>query len=466
MPLKGRPLALLAGGGGAFLAVLAWLLFVPSGGDAPRQRPPFVLPTTLAAIEQRDLVPVVDLTGTIRALARAELAFDVAGIVSSLEVDEGSLVRAGQLLATTDGSEARAAVASREAELLVATRELELILAGVRPEERRRLAADLDVARAEERLAVLELERGEVLLQRDVLSAADLDRLRSQLEAARGRTASAVQRVAEAEAGPRPEDVAVAEARRSAAEAALAIARAGLDKTILRAPWSGVIARRRVSVGDAVARGQAVFELVDPDRLEVEVAVPSRHAARLGEEARAVLSLDEVPGFSLEATLQAQVPVADRLSRNFPALVRLDRARVQDAPRVLRPGMFVRLAVQLLPLPRALVVPADAVRVTDKGTLVVRAVPAAPPPAPPPQADAPPPPPGAPPTPTLQAELVPVRVLGADGVGRAIESLGPPLAAGDQVLVTGADLAFPGAPLLPRPVAGPEGAAAGQEAPR
>lgn len=438
---------LLIGGAVAFVGVVAWLVFVPRAGDAPRQRPPFVLPATLAAIEQRDLVPVVDLTGTIRALAAAELAFDVAGIVSSLEVDEGHRVRAGQVLATTDGSEARAEVAARQAELQVATRQLELLLAGVRAEERRRLQAELDVARAEEHLAQLELERGEVLVQRAVLSAADLDRLRSQLEAARGRTAAAGQQVAEAEAGPRAEDVAVAEARRASAEAALAIARAGLEKTVLRAPWDGVIARRNVSVGDAVDRGQGVFQLVDPDRLEVEVAVPSRHAARLGEEARATLTLDEVPGFRLEAVLRAQVPVADRLSRNFPALVRLDRASVQDAPRVLRPGMFVRLAVELLPIPGALVVPADAVRVTDKGTLVVRAVK-----APPPPADAPALPPGAPPPPELEAELVPVRVLGADAVGRAVESLGPPLAAGEQVLVTGADLAFPHAPILPRPV--------------
>lgn len=440
--------AMLGAGAGALALTVAWLLFGSAPVQAGRPRPPFVLPVVLSAVERRDLVPHVDLTGSARAVARADLAFDVAGIVSALSVDEGASVRRGDVLARLDGAEARAAHASRSAEVEVARRELARVQAGVRTEERERLRAELEVARAEERLAGLEVERGAAMFERQVISTADLDRLRTQREASSARVTMAAQRLGEAEAGPRIEDVAVAEARLQSARAALAIAESALEKTVLRAPWDGVVARRHVSVGDAVARGQQVFELVDPEQLLVEVAVPSRHAAQLGEEARAILTLDEVPGFRLEARLDAQVPVADRLSRNFPALVRLDRARIGDAPRVLRPGMFVRLVVELLPLRGALVVPPDAVRVTERGTVIVRASP-----APPPAADSPSPP-GAPPPPPFVAELIPVRVLGSDATGKAVESLGPPLAPGEQVVVTGADLAFPGAPLLPRPVDG------------
>jgi hypothetical protein len=73
--------------------------------------------------------------------------------------------------------------------------------------------------------------------------------------------------------------------------------------------------------------------------------------------------------------------------------------------------------------------PQDAVRITPEGRLVVRAAPGE----------------GG----GLVAELIPVRVVATAGETVAIESLGPPLAAGESFVLTGVDLAFPGAALLP-----------------
>ena len=135
---------------------------------------------------------------------------------------------------------------------------------------------------------------------------------------------------------------------------------------------------------------------------------------------------------ALDAALDVQIPAADEGSRNFRGLVRLAG---EDA-RPLRPGTFVRAELQLAPLPETLVVPPDAVRVTDAGPIVVRAV------APPDGG------PGG--GPALVAEWVPVRLLGSDPEGSAVESLGPALAAGDRVVVTGVDLAAPQTPLMAR----------------
>lgn len=451
----------LAAGGAAVALAGGLLAFGTHEEPGGTQSHGFVLPVRLAPVELRDVAPTVELTGSLRAVRRARVGFEVAGVVSSLAVSDGDLVRRGQVLATLDGRDQALVVRTREAELRVAQRELERMVAGPRVEEKRRLAAELEIARADQALARLEVERGRALLERAVISQADLDRLRSAEEAAAARTAAASERLAEAEAGARAEDVAIARAGVERARAALALARREQAKTQLRAPWDGAVVRRFVSVGDYAAPGGVAFELVDPDLLEVEAAIPARYAPRLGASPRVVLQLDELPGFRHEARLDAEVPVADELSRNFAGLLRLDRrALPPEAAAVLRPGMFARLALELEPLRGQLVVPADAVRVTQDGLVVVRAVPS------PPQAAgsgaaaaAAAAAPGAGPPP-LTAAFVPVRVLGADRAGKAVAPLEGELLAGDQVVVTGVDLAFPGAPLAPQPAPDPREPAA------
>ncbi|HBP20791.1 MAG TPA: hypothetical protein DEA08_23750, partial [Planctomycetes bacterium] len=204
-------------------------------------------------------------------------------------------------------------------------------------------------------------------------------------------------------------------------------------KTVLLAPFAGTIVRRLASVGGNREAREAVVELIDLDELEVFVEIPARFGPRLGSEPRVLLSVDELPELRVEARLDAQIPVADELSRNLTGLIRLRPEQTRlDGELVLKPGMFVRLALALEPLRGALVVPSDALRVTATGTILVRARETA----------------GE--QPGWTAEWIPVRALGRDPRGSAVRSLGPPLEAGDEVVVTGVDLAFPGATLAPQ----------------
>jgi membrane fusion protein (multidrug efflux system) len=259
-----------------------------------------------------------------------------------------------------------------------------------------------------------------------------------------GRIAAAEAALALARAGTRAEDLAVQRARVASREAAEALARREIDKTTLAAPFPGQVVRRLAAAGDAVNPGQAVLELVDLRRRQIEVEIPAQHAARLGPKPRVDLTVDERPGFALEATLDAQVQAADPRSRSFRGLVRLGDG-VDDAG-VLRPGTFVRATLHLEPLTGRLLVPSDAVRVVERGTIVVRALP---PDAPSPGAPAGPPAPHGMP-PTWKAEWVPVRVLGTVGGKAAVEPVSGTLEPGDQVVVVGVDRMFPGAPILPR----------------
>ena len=242
-----------------------------------------------------------------------------------------------------------------------------------------------------------------------------------------------------ARAGAREEEIAIRRAEVDLERARVASAQSELDKTVLRAPFDGHVTTRTVDLGETLGAGARVFEVIDLEQLEVVLDIPAHVAPRLAAGAR--VRIDPGDGSeAVEANVSTIIAAAEEESRNFRALVRLSA----DEAGALRPGTFARATAFLEPLRDVLVVPPDAVRTLRDGTVLVRAVPAAAG-AETPRGAGPPAAPGA-----LVAEWVPIRLLGVDPQGAAVEPLAGELAAGDRVVLTGVDLAFPGAALRPR----------------
>lgn len=425
----------------ALAAVVAWLSTGSSPEGGGGQRPPYVLPVTLAPVLQRRVQPTLRLTGTVRPARGTLLAFEVAGVVSSVEILAGDPVKAGQVVARLDARDLHLRVLSAEANLLLAERALKELQAGVRAEERQRLSAEVRIAEAGETLARLELERARTLLEQDAISQGQLDEREANLAVAQGRLAASKALLATATAGPRLEDVEVARARVSQAQSALEIAKREASKALLLAPWAGRLQRHGVSAGAFVESGDMISVLIDDRHLEVEVEIPSRFAHRLGDHAGVRLTSDQDPDLLIETRLDTRLPAANETSRNVTGVVRLWRRPdgSLDSTRhpTLQPGMFVRVELSLTPLVDPLVVPPDSIRITKGGPVLVRAAKGE--------------------EGKLVAEWIPVRILGTDPKGTAVTSLGSPLSLGDQVVLTGVDLAFPGVPLLPRAPDAPGG---------
>lgn len=420
-------LALIVGLVALALAV-RWVSADREPGAAPPGRPPYVLPVTLGTIERGTLAPRVTLTGSVRSLERGPLGFRLPGRVAELTALAGDRVAAGALLARLEDVDQRVALARARATLELARRELELAEAGERQEDVLRLEAELEQRRAEAELADSEVARNKELLGTSVIAQSTYDALVASAKAARARVAAAEQSLARARAGRRPEELAIARAQVELRQAEVEIAQNELDKTELHAPFEAHVLAKPASLGESVAAGAPIYELVDLARREIEFEVPSTVAARLRAGGKAELRLDEAPDFALAVALDVIVAAADERSRNFRALARLG---AQDDPEGrLKPGQFVRAEVELDPLVGALLVPEDALRVVDAGTIVVRAV-------------------AGPGEGSLAAEWVAVRVLGTEAGRAAIEPLEGALAEGERVVLTGVDLAFPGVPLLP-----------------
>lgn len=436
----------------ALAGAIWWLQRPPAAADAEAPRPPFVLPVTLAELERDTLEPSVLLTGTVRSPARAELAFEVDGVLVSLDVREVDRFEAGRVVAKLRATDEELALAQAEADARYAERELDLLLAGTRAEELDRLVAELAERAAAEDLARTDLKRGRQLVEDKVISQADLDEREATLAGAVARKEAKAAELAEARAGARDEDVAIARARVAQAHARVETARGELAKTEIVAPSAGIVLRRLAAVGDYLAAGTPVLEVIDLAEIQVELEIPGRAARDIAADSTVSLTADDLPGWSLATTLDARAPAADEASRNFTGYVRFDAE--DEVLGVLEPGMFVRARVALAPLRDALVAPSDAIRRVAEGTLVARAVPG---------------PAGADGRPSLVAELVPVQVLAVEGTRSAVAALDPaldpPLAAGDKLVVTGVDRAFPGAPLLPPRGGGPPGGAGDEGGP-
>ena len=412
-----------------------WLTRASEAPAAGGGRPPFVLPASLAEVVRGELRPASTLAGEVRSLRRALLSFERAGTIATIDKVEGERVAAGDVLAELDGRETQLALAGAEAEAVLAQSELKKLEAGSRQEELDRLEAELEARTAERDRARLEWQRVQALLESGVSTRAEYDRLDAALRASEAMLAVSRHRLAEATAGTRVEDLAVARAKVALAEARVAQARHESNRTRLVAPFAGALVRRLRAPGDRVAAGEGVWDLVDTAAREVVVDLPAAIALQVAREGCRVV--EPKSGASASVTTVILAEAADAATRNVRAWLRLST----DADARLAPGVAVDATLPWRPLADAWLVPDDAVRRTEQGTVLVAAIPV--------HQAAEVTPNGPPPAP-FKSLFVPVKVLGSDGGQTAVESLGAPIEAGLKVVVVGVEMAFPDAPLLPR----------------
>lgn len=161
------------------------------------------------------------------------------------------------------------------------------------------------------------------------------------------------------------EELDKAHVRVSEARARLARAAERLGDYRIIAPWSGIVSRVHVAVGDFVSARATLVELFDPRSLVLRFAVPEARAALVERAAAVSVTLDAYPGKTLAA----------RVTRVYPEIDRRTRARTVEAEIqgdvALTPGMFARLELILSSVPEAVAVPAEAVLRTEGGETTV-----------------------------------------------------------------------------------------------
>lgn len=139
-------------------------------------------------------------------------------------------------------------------------------------------------------------------------------------------------------------------------QAAVELARAKLSKTTIEAPFKGIVGLRKVSVGDYVTAGKDLVNLEDIEPLKAEFSIPERYLSEIKQGQRITLGADAFPGETFEGEIYAINPQIDPTARSIQV-----RAHVPNADRRLRPGLFVRIKVQLARHENAVMIPEQAI---------------------------------------------------------------------------------------------------------
>jgi membrane fusion protein (multidrug efflux system) len=138
-------------------------------------------------------------------------------------------------------------------------------------------------------------------------------------------------------------------------EANLRLAQAQLDKTVLRAPFDGLLGLRYISPGEYVQPGQPIVTLDDTDPIKIDFRVPEVFSARLQDGQTVQVEVDAAPGTTFSGRVYAVAPVVDPEGRSL-----LVRAVIPNPDRSLRPGMFAQVHLVMEERPDALMVPEQA----------------------------------------------------------------------------------------------------------
>ncbi|WP_151445727.1 efflux RND transporter periplasmic adaptor subunit [Lacisediminimonas profundi] len=139
-------------------------------------------------------------------------------------------------------------------------------------------------------------------------------------------------------------------------EAKLALAQARLSKLEIRAPFSGVVGIRTVSVGDYVKDGADLVNLEDLSSVKVDFRIPEKYADLVRPGQGIEVMLDALPGQTFKARVDAIDPQVDSTGRSA-----LLRGRIENPQGRLKPGMFARVRLILAQRDQALVVPEEAI---------------------------------------------------------------------------------------------------------
>ena len=251
---------------------------------------------------------VLNATGYVVAQRKAAIASKATGRLEWLGVAEGSRVKAGDVIARIDNRDVVAQAQSAQA--------------GVKAAQ-----AALQQAEVEQQNAQVELKRSQDLVAKGFLSQSAADTASMRFDRAQAGVANAQANV----------NVALASARN---------AEVGVDYTLIRAPFDGVILSKSANVGDLVtpfssatdSKG-AVVTMADMSTLEVEADVSESSLGKIKVSQPCEITLDALPDVRFRGRISRIVPTVDRAKATVMTKVQFD---VID-PRIL-PEMSSKVA--------------------------------------------------------------------------------------------------------------------------
>lgn len=285
-------------------------------------------------------------------IREVQLAFQDAGRIRTLPVDEGARVSAGQVVAELDPTRYQLELQRLNGEVAAQTQVLARLRQGSRPQEVARARAAAAAARASLADAETQLARKQQLRTTNRISVQEVDTARTRVETLQANLRAAEEEVSLVVEGPRKEDIAAAEAGLAALEAARDLAAQRLEDTRLLAPASGVIRNRILEPGAMAAPGAPVFTLALTDPLWVRAYINEPDLGLVHEGMRAEVRTDTLPDKAYQGWVGFISSTAEFTPKTVETtelrtkLVYRARIFVCDPQEELRLGMPVTVTLQ------------------------------------------------------------------------------------------------------------------------
>jgi len=142
-----------------------------------------------------------------------------------------------------------------------------------------------------------------------------------------------------------------------------------LSKTMIVAPFAGMLGLRQVSPGAYVKAGDDVVRLENISYLKLDFRVPEMYLSRLKAGQEVSIAVDAFPKETFKGRIYALEPSVDEKTRTI-----VTRAQIPNVQSKLRPGMFARVNVLLETRPSAILVPEQAIWPQGRESFVFRVV--------------------------------------------------------------------------------------------
>ena len=271
-------------------------------------------PENIAVVKAEEIKSGPALSGSLSPETQATVRSEVSGAVLQTFVEAGSSVRQGQELARIDDSGIRDAYLSAKSAVTTADNTVQI-------SER-------------------EAERAETLAKAGAIADRQRDQARNQLTGAQAQAADA--------------------------RARLANAQKQLDKTIIRAPFSGVVSARSINAGDFVAPGNPTYTIINPSTMRLEASVPAEALSAIRIGAPVEFTVNGYSSRQFTGRISSVNPVADPSTRQVRVIV-----TIPNQGQTLVSGLFAEGRVSAESRTSA-VVPAGAVDERGVRPIVVR----------------------------------------------------------------------------------------------
>ncbi|HEY3426840.1 MAG TPA: HlyD family secretion protein [Negativicutes bacterium] len=283
----------------------------------------------------------------------------VSARVEEIMVNEGDQVQAGQIIAKLESKELEAQFSQAKANLAAAEAKLAGLKAGSRPQQIAQAGAGTVQAEANLDNARRGYERMAMLYEKGAISAQQLDTAQTTLAVAQAQYEAAGQSLSMTQEGSRIEDIQVAQAQVEQASAALENAQLALDNAVIKAPGEGIVAVRSVDVGESVAVGQPLFNIVNLHDVWVAANIDENQVGKIRVGQPVQFTIDAYSGKTFQgevseigAATGAQFALlpTENTSGNYTKVTQKLPVKIQvagDEPYILKPGMSAVITIHV-----------------------------------------------------------------------------------------------------------------------